>query len=90
MVDLVDKQNNAYAHTIFSNEVESEMHNLGYTNEAKSCSIVRNWYETEDSPGISAVNRANMRLRMKQFLLSDVDFGTFPPYGMYIKVFSRI
>ncbi|CAG2252149.1 unnamed protein product [Mytilus edulis] len=90
VIDLIDKQNNAYALKTFSIEVETEMMKLGYHNEAEFCNTVRNWYEAEDSPGISASERALRRLRMKQLVLTGVDFGTYPPYGMFINGFSRV
>lgn len=90
VIDLIDKQNNGYAQRTFSKEVEQKMMEMGHVNEAEFCNIVREWYEAEDSPGISACDRACRRLRMKAFLLRNVDFGTFPPYGMYINGFTRI
>jgi len=40
--------------------------------------------------GLTAVERTCRRLRMKAFLLKNVEFGSFPIYGMYINGFTRI
>lgn len=90
VVDLIDKQNNAFALRTFSAEVESEMKKLNYYKEANFCMIIREWYEAEDDPGIHALDRMERRMRLKSFLLEDVDFGQYPMYGMYIKGFPRI
>lgn len=82
--DLIDKQNNAYALRTFSVDVAIAMRQMQYDDEAAFCDIVREWYESEDAPGISAVERTFRRIRMK-----DVDFGSFPIYGMYINGFTR-
>lgn len=90
VVDLIDKQNNAFALRTFSAEVESEMKKLNYYKEANFCRIIRELYEAEDDPGIHALDRMERRMRLKSFLLEDVDFGQYPMYGMYIKGFPRI
>ena len=87
--DLIDKQNNSFAQRTFSNEVESSMRVLGYTEEAEFCQLVREWYEAEDAPGITAVERTCRRLKIKSFIMREVDFGMFPPYGMYVNGFTR-
>ncbi|XP_062568363.1 uncharacterized protein LOC134230546, partial [Saccostrea cucullata] len=90
VVDLVDKQNNAFAKRTFSKAVEDEMRNLAFSTEADFCSLIRRWYESEDSGGISAVERIQRKLDLKSFLLRDVDFGVFPPPGMYVKGFPKV
>jgi hypothetical protein len=89
VVDLIDKQNNAFAKRTFSAKVETVMRNLGYSNEANFCKLVRDWYDAEDSPGITAKVRVENKLRLREFLLRDVDFGKFPIFGMYIKGFPK-
>lgn len=89
VVDLIDKQNNSFAQKTFSEEVAKTMRYLGYDREANFCDTVREWYEAEDAPGISAIDRTSRRLNMRQFLLRDVDFGVFPILGMYINGFTR-
>lgn len=90
VVDLVDKQNNAFAKRTFSKAVEDEMRKLKYSTEADFCRLIRQWYESEDSGGIAAIERVQRKLELKSFLLKDVDFGIFPPPGMYIKGFPKV
>ncbi|KAH3817666.1 hypothetical protein DPMN_119221 [Dreissena polymorpha] len=90
VVDLIDKQNNAYALKVFSFEVENEMRKLKFYEEAKFCNIIRSWYEAEDKPGISEIERTNRRLRIKDYLLSGVDFEVFPAFGKYVKGFHKV
>lgn len=88
--DLIDKQNNAFAKKTFSIPVEEQMRKLNFNREAEFCKIIREWYEAEDTPGIPAVERVTRRLNLKNFLLKGVDFGMFPPPGMYIKGFPKV
>ena len=89
VVDLVDKQNNGFAKRTFSAEVEDTMRGLDFKEEANFCRMVREWYEAEDAAGLSALERVERRLKLKSYLLKDVDFGVFPPPGMFIKGFSK-
>ena len=89
VVDLIDKQNNAFAQRTFSHGVEQEMRRLNFNSEADFCHIIRSWYEAEDSPGLSSLERTRRRLHLKHYLLKDIDFGVFPPPGMYIKGFPK-
>ena len=50
---------------------------------------MREWYEAEDAAGLSALVRVERRLKLKSYLLKDVDFGIFPPPGMFIEGFSK-
>ena len=84
-IDLIDRQNNAYARQTFSLQVEECMFQLGFPRESAFCSLVRNWYAAEDDPGISAHERAVFRMQFRKFLLRDVELMTFPPpKGGYI------
>ncbi|CAC5392114.1 CTNND2 [Mytilus coruscus] len=67
VVDLIDKQNNAFALRTFSTDVESEMRKLGFIREADFCKLIREWYEAEDESGISAVDRMKRRINLKSF-----------------------
>ena len=51
---------------------------------------MREWYEAEDSPGISAAKRACRRLHMKSFLLQGEDLQDSPPFGNYVKGFPKV
>ncbi|XP_076088264.1 uncharacterized protein LOC143058683 [Mytilus galloprovincialis] len=90
VVDIIDKQNNAFAKRTFSRDVEIEMRNLAFDKEADFCQIVREWYEAEDTPGFSSKERIRRKLRLKEFLLEGVDFGQFPMFGMYVKGFPKV
>ena len=82
--DLLDKQSVPNARTNFSREVENWMMDNGYTEAANVTNIIRCWYEASDAPGLSANQRINDLVRMRNFLLKDVNFGKFPPPGRYI------
>ncbi|CAH1789092.1 unnamed protein product [Owenia fusiformis] len=83
--DLIDKQNNRFAKTTFSEAVERCMIDLQYKEEAQFTRLIRRWYEAEDDPGIPAVERAKRRYEFREYLMDGVDFGSFPPPGQYIK-----
>jgi hypothetical protein len=87
VVDLIDKQNNAYAQKTFSEEVENEMKARGHLKEAKFCGLIRRWYQAEDDRGLSAIERAKYRIDLHEFLLNGVSFSSFPPHGAFIKGF---
>lgn len=53
---------------------------LGFPEEAKFCSLLRNWYRAEDEAGISAWERIKMNIARRDFLLSKVTLSKFPPY----------
>jgi hypothetical protein len=55
VTDLIDKQSIAYAVKTFSKNVESALRKNGANKEATFCSLVRNWYHSEDEPGIRAI-----------------------------------
>ena len=52
--DLLDKQSNAMAKITYSQEVEDKMKQLHFDKEAELCHLMRNWYEAEDEPSITA------------------------------------
>ena len=79
--DLIDRQSIGFAVKTFSEEVEDALHNSGYVHEAEFCQLVRQWYQAEDEPGISSKDRCEARLRFRAWLLHNVNFGKFPPYG---------
>ena len=85
VMNLIDRQSNAFAQTTFSLKVETEMRNSGWSNEANFCQLLREWYEAEDEVGLSSEERCIRRLRFRDFLLQDNPFGTFPPPGNYVK-----
>ncbi len=89
VVDLLDKQSNAYAQRTFGKEVEEKLTELGYFQEAHLCHLIRNWYAAEDEAGIPAADRVAARVAFREFLMDSVDFSTFPPFGMYVKGMPR-
>jgi hypothetical protein len=90
VVDIIDKQRNSYARRTFSKEVEECMKDLGYLEEANFTKLIREWYEAEDDPAISSMERLKRRMNLRDFLLEGVSFGSFPPPGMYIKGFPQV
>ena len=79
VTDLIDKQSIAYAVKTFSENVESALRKNDADKEATFCSLVRNWYHSEDEPGIPAIIRCKYRLELREWLLNEVKFGHFPP-----------
>lgn len=83
--DLVDKQSDAIARETFSAKVEGRMVDLGFPAEAELCKLVREFYDAEDEPGLTSAERCERRLRLREWLLQDVNFSSFPPYGSHIR-----
>ena len=83
--DLLDKQSIAYAVQTFSEPVEKALSEIGATKEATFCNLVRNWYLSEDEPGLSAMERCLAKLDFRNWLLKGVRFDVFPPYGSYVR-----
>ena len=84
-IDLIDKQNVEFAKTTFSEKVVTELRNIGATKEAEFCQRMHDWYKAEDEPALPVDMRCKSRLALRDWLLQDVDFSKFPPYGAYVK-----
>lgn len=82
--DLVDKQSDSIARATFSEEVENAMRSH-YQREAHFCKLVREFYEAEDDPGLSVNERFWRRMEFRRWLLEDVNFCKFPPYGSHVR-----
>ena len=65
--------------THFSEKVEIEMRKNGDVVAADLCRDVRHWWLSEDEPGLSAMERIQMRMNLRSRLLSHVKFDQFPP-----------
>ena len=85
LVDLVDRQSDTFAHATFLQKVEENMKENGDYNEANFCRLLREWYSAEDDPGISSTYRCELRLNLRKWLLSHVQFNQFPPSGSHIR-----
>lgn len=83
--DLIDKQSVLNARNHFSEKVEDWMRKHGYEQAAELTQIIREWYDAEDTPGISAYSRVKYWMNMRNLLLDGVSFSTFPPDFRYIK-----
>ncbi|WAR15144.1 hypothetical protein MAR_005249, partial [Mya arenaria] len=85
MVDEVtDPMSSSMATTHFSEAVELEMRKTGEIKSADLCRDVRLWWEAEDSSGMTAIERFNMREGLRTRLLSRINFSRFPPPTMYV------
>jgi hypothetical protein len=84
-VDLIDKQNIEFAKTTFNLKVSNALEEIGALKEAHFCRLMHNWYLADDEPGIPVDLRIQYHLAPRDWLLDDVDFSRFPPYGVYIK-----
>ena len=82
---MLDRQSVAFAVATFSKEVQRALTEIGAHNEARFCELVREWYEAEDLPGLPALERCVRRLNLREWLLSKLDVGHFPPCGSYVK-----
>ena len=71
--------------TTFSEDVENVMLANGDHTTAESVRLLRRWYEAEDEPSISVMDRVHRRLDLKEWLLRDVDMTSFPPPGSHVK-----
>lgn len=88
--DLVDKQSDSIARETFSKDVELCMKRKGYIVESDFCKLVREFYEAEDEPGLSASERYQRRINFRNWLLHSVQFNVFPPYGTYIRSIPHV
>ncbi|XP_052107174.1 uncharacterized protein LOC127739443 [Mytilus californianus] len=86
VLDLIDKQNNAFALRTFGEDVENFMKSHNYEKEANLCNLIRNWYRAEDKAGIQALERVNLRLNLLNWLkiIGQKQLEHFPPPGKYI------
>ena len=82
---MIDKQNVEFAKTTFSEKVDTELRNIGATKAAEFCQRMHDWYKAEDEPALPVDIRCKSRLALRDWLLQDVDFSKFPPYGAYVK-----
>ncbi|XP_035687318.1 uncharacterized protein LOC118423289 [Branchiostoma floridae] len=83
--DMLDAQSVPIACIFFSSEVQDKMVQLGFSTEALFVRHIREGLiVAHDQPGISAAERANMRFRLRSFLMHGISFHTFPPPGRYI------
>ena len=83
----MDKQSDSIARETFSINVEKVMRNLGYNNEANFCKLIREFYDGEDEPGLSASQRCRQRLALIDWLLNGVHFDTFPHMALTFMVY---
>ena len=88
--DLIDRQSCQRAKEVFHEHVEAKMRELGYTEEANYCHIIREWYEAEDNPALNPIERCRRWFALKTFLLDGVCLDQFPPHGKYVKGLPRI
>ena len=85
VVDLVDKQKFVYACHTFFKDVEEAQPLLGYQKEADITRILRHCYGADDKRSISALERAQIMLELRTWLLLDVSLQSFPPHDSHIK-----
>ena len=88
VTDLLDKQNVAFACRVFSEKVSQKMEENGDHGAAEFVTLIREWYEAVDSPGLPAEERVQRLYNMRLYLLHkhwEVDFSRFPPLGSHVK-----
>lgn len=52
-----------------------------FAEEATFCKHIRNWTKAEDLPGLSAHERISYAIDLRDWLLTDNNFGEFPLPG---------
>ena len=77
--EIVEPMSVKMALTQFSESVEREMRVKRDFQAADLCRDVRCWWKSEDDGGISANERVQMRINLRERLLSKVNFNEFPP-----------
>ena len=82
--DMIDRQSNAIAQIVFSENVEREMRKTGWLTEATFCAKIRNWYRAEDEPGLDVKERQVARIALRTMLLESVNLAEFPPPGNHV------
>ena len=84
--ELLDPMSVTMARTHFSETVEFEMRQNGYTSTANFVRDVREWRVANDDPGISAENRIKMRSHLRKRLMCRFDANNpkFPPASSYV------
>lgn len=85
VVDCVDKQDVALARRVFAEDVESVLQKHNFVQEAKFCRLIREWFDAEDEPSLSAIERCRRRLELRKWLLEGYRIGKFPPHTRYVK-----
>ena len=85
VTEAIDKQSVAFARSLFDESVEKVMSQAGYHEEEVFCRLIRNWFNSEDEPGMPSSERCQNRLALREWLLHGVDFSQFPPPTIYIK-----
>ena len=83
--ELRDRQNNSFAQTTFSKNVQTEMENLGFHQEAMWCGLICEFYGTVDSAALSIEARITHLMSIRTFMLQHLDVGHFPPPSFVVK-----
>ena len=87
---IMHQQSDSFVRTMFSEAVEEEMLKNGDQNEALFCRLFREWHEAEDMPGLTAFERCNRSLALRDWLLDGYNFHIFPSPTMYVKGIPRV
>ena len=82
--DIVDPMSVSMANTHFSKAVEDNMRENGDFESALLCKDIREWWLAEDTPGLQARTRIDMRMNLRRRLINCVDHSKFPPPTMYV------
>ena len=77
--EITEPMSVSMAVTHFSEPVERKMRQNGDIDAADLCRDIRDWWKSEDDPGIPAKDRIVMRQNLRERLLDEVDFNEFPP-----------
>ena len=77
VIDCVDKQDVSLARRLFGLDVEQCMLESGiYRDEARFCRLIRQWFEAEDEPPVSASKGCLRRMELREWLLTDYPIGS--------------
>ena len=84
VTDCLDKQSVPLARRLFAKEVQNNMLDE-YMAEKEFCQLIREWFDAEDEPTISAGKRFEARMALRDWLLKGYKFGEFPPHTQYVR-----
>ena len=90
VIGLIDRQSNAIAQIVFSEQVEKKMIQLGWLSEAIFCRTIREWYYLRDTAGLSPEIRQSYRMNMRNLLIGSVNLANFPPPGSFVAGMSVV
>ena len=76
--EMLDKQSVPFAQQVFSKEVSDTMEKLGFKNEAKLVTVVRNWFNACNERGLSVETRIEHLIDIHNYFMGFYQPRTYP------------